>query len=142
MKRGYWLSRFHGLKLKVESEKYGKRKTHFFPSPKAVERVKEKVRDRCGNHVLHVEVKDVVQSVNSALNGWAAYYRCSHASRTFGKVQLYVNNRMRRFLRRRKQKPGLGRYRDASNEFLYGELGLACIVRQGSVRYVGPRGAT
>jgi group II intron reverse transcriptase/maturase len=123
------------------SEKHGKRRTHFFPSPKAVERVKEKVRDRCGNHVLHVEVEDVVRNVNSVLRGWWAYYRCSNASRTFGKVQLYVNHRMRRFLQRRKQKPGLGRYRDASNEFLYGELGLACIVCQGSVRYAGPRGA-
>ncbi len=127
--------------IRRHSERYGKRKTHFFPNPKSVERVKEKVRNRCGNHVLHIEVKDVVRDVNSALLGWWAYYRHSHASRIFGKVQAYVNQRMCRFLRRRKQKPGLGRYRDASNDFLYGELGLACIVRQGSVQYIEPRGA-
>ena len=36
---------------------------------------------------------------------------------------------------RRKKKTGLGRYRDYTNEYLYKEIGLACIVGQGSVRY-------
>jgi len=117
------------------SQRYGKRKTYFFPSPDAVKRVKEKVLNRCGNHVLHIEVKDVVWSVNSVLQGWWAYYRCSNASRAFGVVQVYANQRMRRFLRRRKKKTGLGRYRDYTNEYLHKELGLVCITDQGSVRY-------
>ena len=117
------------------SQRYGRRRAYFFPSPDAVKRVKEKVRKRCGNHVLHVVPRDVVQNVNSVLRGWWAYYRCSNASRVFSKVQLYANQRMRRYLRRRKNKKGLGRYRDYTNEFLYKELGLACIVSQGSVRY-------
>jgi len=121
--------------IRRHSEKHGKRKSHFFPSQDAVRRVKEKVRDRCGNHVLHFGVWDVVRNVNSALRGWWVYYRCSNATRAFGVVQEYVNQRMRRFLRRRRQRPGLGRYRDFTNEFLYEELGLACIVRQGSMRY-------
>ena len=37
--------------------------------------------------------------------------------------------------RRRKNKRGLGRYRDYTNEYMYKEIGLACIVGQGSVRY-------
>ena len=95
----------------------------------------EKVLKRCGNHVLHIEVKDIVRSVNNVLRGWRAYYRCSNASRTFHGVQLYANHRMRRFLRRRKKKTGLGRYRDYTNEYLHKELGLVCILDQGSVRY-------
>ena len=121
--------------IRRHSRRHDKRKTYFFPSPDAVKRVKEKVRKRCGNHVLHVVPRDVVQNVNSVLRGWWAYYRCSNASRVFSKVQLYANQRMRRYLRRRKNKKGLGRYRDYTNEFLYKELGLACIVSQGSVRY-------
>ena len=117
------------------SQRHGRRKAYFFPSPKAVERVKEKVRDRCVNHVLHVRVEDVVRNVNNVLRGWWAYYRCSNASRAFGKVQMYANDRMRRYLRRRKKKTGLGRYRDYTNEYLHKELGLVCITDQGSVRY-------
>jgi group II intron reverse transcriptase/maturase len=123
--------------IRQHSEKYGKKKAYFFPSPKAVKRVKEKVRDRCGNHVLHMKVGDVVQNVNVVLRGWWAYYRYSNASQTFQTVQLYANHRMRRYLRRRKNRPGLGRYRDYSNEHLYVELGLVCISGQGSVRYLG-----
>jgi len=117
------------------SQRYGKRKTYFFPSPDAVKRVKEKVLDRCGNHVLHIEVKDVVRNVNNVLRGWWAYYRCSNASRAFGVVQVYANHRMRRYLRRRKNKRGLGRYRDYTNKYLYRELGLAYIEGQGYARY-------
>jgi RNA-directed DNA polymerase len=117
------------------SGRHGKRKAYFFPSPKAVGRVKEKVRERCGRHMLHVEPVDVVRNVNSVLLGWWAYYRCSNASRAFGGVQLYVNYRMRRYLRRRRNESGLGRYRDYTNEHLYDELGLACISGQGSVLY-------
>jgi group II intron reverse transcriptase/maturase len=127
--------------IRRHSERYGKRKAYFFPSPKSVKRVKEKVSNRCGNHVLHIKVEDVVRDVNSVLQGWGAYYRRSNATRALRKVQYYANHRIRRFLRRRRQKPGLGRERDYSNEYLYDELGLACIAYQRPVRYVGPRGA-
>ncbi len=65
----------------------------------------------------------------------ATIQHCSNASQTFHGVQLYANHRMRRFLRRRKKKTGLGRYRDYTNEYLYKELGLAYIEGQGPVRY-------
>ncbi len=117
------------------SQRYGRRRAYFFPSPEAVKRVKEKVLDRCGNHVLHIKVKDVVRNVNNVLRGWWAYYRCSNASRTFSGVQVYANHRMRRYLRRRKNKRGLGRYRDYTNKYLYEELGLVCLEGQGPIRY-------
>jgi len=117
------------------SQRHGRRRAYFFPSPDAVKRVKEKVLKRCGNNMLHVEVRNVVRSVNNVLRGWWAYYRCSNASHTFHGVQVYANHRMRRFLRRRKKKTGLGRYRDYNDEYMYNELGLVCIIGQGSVRY-------
>ena len=85
--------------------------------------------------MLHIEVRDVVWSVNNVLRGWWAYYRCSNASRTFSGVQSYANVRMRRYLRRWKNKRGLGRYRDYTNKYLYEELGLVCLVSQGPIRY-------
>ncbi len=49
--------------------------------------------------------------------------------------KLYVAAKASSTRRRRKKKTGLGRYRDYTNEYLYKEIGLACIVGQGSVRY-------
>jgi hypothetical protein len=97
--------------------------------------VKEKVRERCGSHVLHVEVGEVVREVNYVINGWWAYYRHSNASHIFRDVQEFTNTRVRHFLRRRKNRTGLGRNRDCPNRFLYRELGLACIACQGSDRF-------
>ncbi len=121
--------------IRRHSERYGRKRTYFFPSPKSVKRVKEKVRNRCGNHVLHIKVEEVVRDVNRVLLGWWAYYRHSNASQAFGNVQLYANLRMRRYLRRRRKMPGLGRYRDCTREYLSKELGLACIISQGSVHH-------
>jgi len=106
------------------SRRDGKRKAYYFPSPEAVKRVKEKVRGQCGNHMLHVEVEEVVRVVNNVLRGWTAYYRLSNVSRTFTKVQWYAENRLRRFLRRRRNNAGFGHYRDCTSEYLHGELGL------------------
>jgi RNA-directed DNA polymerase len=53
------------------SERHGGRKmTYFFPSPRSVERVKEKVRELCGRHLLHAPPVDVVLSMNRLLVGW------------------------------------------------------------------------
>ncbi len=40
----------------------------------------------------------------------ATSQRCSNASRIFNGVQVYGNHRMRRYLRRRKRRTGLGMY--------------------------------
>jgi RNA-directed DNA polymerase len=73
----------------------------------------------------------MMEQVNYGLRGWANYYAHTHASRAFDKLQAYANRR----LRRRRQKSGLGRYREMPDRFLYEKLGLAYI-RRGHVRYV------
>lgn len=122
------------------SWRWKKRVTHFFPSPKAVKRVKEKIRERASNRRQYEEPKTVVQDLNRVLIGWANYYRHSFAYESFQKVESYGRERLRRFLRRRRQKSGLGRYRDVSNEFLFEELGLVRIGYKGAVKYARSRG--
>ncbi len=61
----------------------------------------------------------------------------THASQAFDKLQAYTNRRLRRHLRRRRQKSGLGRYKEMPDRVLYEQLGLAYI-RRGRVRYVMP----
>lgn len=77
----------------------------------------------------------MVEQVNYGLRGWANYYAHTHASAQFDKLQAYANRRLRRHLRRRRQKSGLGRYKEMPDRFLYEKLGLAYI-RRGHVRYV------
>jgi RNA-directed DNA polymerase len=68
--------------IRMYSKKYQKRRTVFLPSPKSEERIKEKVRGRCGKHLLNMEVRIIVENMNSALRGWWSYYRCSNGSST------------------------------------------------------------
>ena len=93
--------------VREDSRKRGKRVTYYFPSPKSMKRVRQKVRDRCGRHMLHVPPEDVVRLLNRLLVGWRGYFRHSNSSRAFGSLQEYVRARLRRFLRRRKAKYGL-----------------------------------
>lgn len=118
------------------SKAHGRDVTHFFPTPQAEKRARERVR-----RVLQtgqgkgMSLSDMVRDINYGLRGWTAYYAHTHASRAFGELQVYANNRLRRHMRRRRQRSGLGRYRRMPDRFLYEKLGLAYI-RRGRIRYV------
>ncbi len=118
------------------SKAHGKDVTHFFPTPEATKRARERVR-----RVLKTgqgrgdSLEQMVEDINYGLRGWAAYYAHTHASRAFDGLQVYANNRLRRHLRRRRQRSGLGRYKGMPDRFLYEKLGLAYI-RRGRIRYV------
>jgi len=107
------------------SRKYRKRRTYYFPSPESVKRIKETIREYAGNNMRHVIPVDVVRKLNSAVKGWRNYYRHSHATTAFGIVRRYLAVRFVRFLRRRKSKSGIGRYRDHSDVELIEKYGLA-----------------
>ena len=73
-------------------------------------------------------------SLNSFLRGWASYYRVTHAGRWFAKLQRYTDQKLLRWLCRRRHKHGFG-YRKYSDEFLHEELGLIRLrmgVREGA----------
>jgi RNA-directed DNA polymerase len=120
------------------SRKHGKDVTDVFPTPQACKRARQRVRA-----VLQAgqgrgeSLAQMVEQINYGLWGWTSYYAHTHASRAFDKLQAYTNRRLRRHLRRRRQKSGLGRYREMPDRVLYEKLGLAYI-RRGRVRYVTP----
>lgn len=117
------------------SRKDGREVVHFFPPPEATKRARERVRAVLAHGQGRGEsLAQMVEQVNYGLRGWANYYAHTHASRVFDKLQAYTNRRIRRHLRRRRQKGGLGRYREMPDRFLYEKLGLAYI-RRGHVRY-------
>jgi RNA-directed DNA polymerase len=124
--------------VREHSKRHGKEVTHFFPAPKACKRARERVRAVLAQAQGRGESLDqTVGQINSGLRGWASYYAHTHASRTFDKLQSYTNETLRRHLRRRRRKSGLGRYKEMPDRFLYEKLGLANI-EHGQVRYVTP----
>lgn len=132
---------FLGLRfVRGFSKKHGKRVTHFFPSPRSVARVREKIRERCSARTLHRMPEEVVEELNPLLRGWREYFRHSNASRAFRVVENYAYCRFRRFLRQRKHRSGLGKYRDFPDVVLRETFGLARLVEVGAIRY-GSRGA-
>ena len=95
-----------------------------FPSPGAVAHAREQIREHLGRNKLHMQPEKVVQDLNRYLVGWIGYYGHFQSRRTLAKLQTYVNNRLRRFLRRRKGQAGIGRNRDLPNDLLHEEYGL------------------
>lgn len=118
------------------SSKHGKDVTYFFPPPEACKRARVRVRNvlRVGQ-AQGLSLAQMIEQVNYGLRGWVQYYAHTHASQAFDKLQAYTNRRLRRHLRRRRQKSGLGRYKEMPDRVLYEKLGLAYI-RRGRVRYV------
>jgi RNA-directed DNA polymerase len=106
------------------SRKHGKRKTYYFPSPRSIARAKEKILERSGNHVLHETPEEVSKSLNRFMIGWWNYYRHSNGSRALGKVVDYLLSRFCRYLRRRKNKSGLGNRHDLSRRAIADQYGL------------------
>jgi len=106
------------------SPKHKKERACYFPSPKSVQRVKGRIREIAGNHQLHIPPEEVAEGLNYAVAGWCNYFQWSWHYEAFSKVHSYLSSRFRRFLRRRKEKSGYGRYRDFPVSKLQSKYGL------------------
>jgi RNA-directed DNA polymerase len=106
---------------------------HRWPSPKAMQRVRERVHDltdACRSGAK--DVKEIIASVNPVIRGWANYFRTGTADREFNRVDWYVHGRITRWLYRRGGQRTRYRYDAWPFERLF-EMGLhRCM---GRVRY-------
>lgn len=116
------------------SKKRKKWITYSNPSPRAMNRVRERIRQRTDKSVIgYLKLEEVVKKLNLLLIGWSNYYKHTNARESFQKIQRYANQRLRKFLRRRKQKQGYG-YKEMPDKYLYDAVGLVCIA--GRIQYV------
>jgi len=92
------------------------------PSPKAMNRIREKVRTivRASNPKT---IQDQIAEVNPVLRGWANYFSIGNSSHCFNKIRQFVNLRVRRELQRRKGRAGYG-FKRYDSDYIYGRLGL------------------
>jgi len=111
------------------SPKHKKVLTCYFPSPKSVKRVKGRIREIAGNNRLHIPPEEVAEELNLAVTGWCNYFQWSWHRKAYSKVYGYLCSRFQRFLRRRQEKPGYGRYRDFPVSKLQDKYGLVTWTR-------------
>ena len=72
-----------------------------WPSRKATQHARDRVRDLTARSRLAVPVERVVQDVNLFLRGWAGYFRYGNSARDFDKIMIYADQRMALFVGKR-----------------------------------------
>jgi RNA-directed DNA polymerase len=68
-------------------------------------------------------VNRVIELINPIVRGWVNYFAIGHASRCFGFVKNWLEQKVRRHLMRARNRRGFG-WERWSKRWLYGELGL------------------
>jgi len=72
------------------------------PSPRAMKRIREKVRALTRRSRCHADLREVIAQLNPVLRGWGNYYRTGNAARRFNQVDSYVWRRLQRLRIQRK----------------------------------------
>jgi RNA-directed DNA polymerase len=98
------------------------RTTYFWPSKRAEKSIREKIR-KITNPSRPIKVKQVIKELNPVIRGWVNYFRIGNSTKKFNKIRLYSANKVRKFIRRRRNKSGYG-YIDYPDKYLYKTLGL------------------
>ena len=111
---------FLGFVFRYERDLYGRnhRYLRVEPSPKAEQRLREKVREETSPRWGWLPLPSLLGRLNRTLRGWCAYFRHGHPHRVFYRLDGFLLTRMRRHLSRRSQR----RYRPPPNEALDAHL--------------------
>jgi len=96
--------------------------TYFWPSQKAERSIREKIR-KITNPCRPIKVEEVIEQLNPVIRGWVNYFKIANSSKKFGKIRLYAAKKVRKFMRRQRNKSGYG-YKKYPDSYLYNKLGL------------------
>ena len=72
-----------------------------WPSPKAMKRIRERVREMTDARNSGQDVKQIIAKLTPVLRGWGNYFRSGNADRKFNQLDSYVYGRLVRWLYRR-----------------------------------------
>lgn len=128
----------------VRSHFTGKRYLFRWPSPRAMNAVRSKIRDltdrrrRAGIR----DIREVIKDLNPLLRGWGNYFRTGNASQHFNAIDRYVSERLVRLLlgRRRDLKRRPFHCREWTHDRFVEQFGLHKLL--GTIRYPGVVHAT
>ncbi len=138
---------FLGCYLRIVRSRFKNRNYLFrWPSPKAMERVRGKIReltDRRRRSGMK-DLREVIADLNPVLRGWGEYFRTGNASTKFQQVDRYVEGRLVRLMtsrnRRRRDLPRPFHLRDWPIPRFVEEFGLHRLL--GTIRYPGAHAST
>lgn len=105
---------------------------HVEPHPQSQQKLRDGVRELL-NHWTQVRPEEeVIRALNRKLKGWKAYFRYGNSSRAMGKLEYYLQNKLRRWLWKRHGKPA-GRMERYSDRALRERWGLYPLAWGGTV---------
>lgn len=96
--------------------------TYFWPSQKAERSIRKKIR-KIANPARSIKIEWIIKELNPVIRGWVNYFKIANSSKKFGKIRLYAAKKVRKFMRRRRNKSGYG-YKEYPDDYLYHKLGL------------------
>jgi RNA-directed DNA polymerase len=82
----------------------GHRRVYFlqrWPSPRAMQRVRQRVKSLTSHGACHRELRQTIAQLNPVLRGWGAYFRTGNAAAKFQQVDDYVHWRLKGVLLKR-----------------------------------------
>jgi RNA-directed DNA polymerase len=103
-----------------------------WPSHKAMNAARQRIRDLTPLGRLGLPAIMVVQDINRFLRGWGAYFRDGNSTQQFHALDRYVFWRLARFMTRKHRRKGTGR---GAYELLGSHNGLGVYRLVGTVRY-------
>lgn len=97
---------------------------HVEPHPKSQQKLRDGIKELL-NHWTETRPEDqTIRTLNRKLKGWKAYFRYGNPAHVFGKMEYYLQNKLRRWLWKRHGKPA-GMYQRYSNQTLRERWGLS-----------------
>lgn len=96
------------------------------PSHKSERHFRDEVREFTARRTHSRPQQEVVERVNRYVEGWVNYFYVHNSTRVFTRQRFFLEQRMRKYLQRRRQRRGFGMKQWPASR-LYQELGLYAI---------------
>jgi RNA-directed DNA polymerase len=108
---------------------------HRWPSQRAMNRLRDKIRDRTGRNRVGQDIRIVIADLNPLLRGWGSYFRTGNAAVKFRQADDYVVLRLRRLMIKKRGRNLRAGQASAWTEDWFNGHGLYRL--RGTIRYPG-----
>jgi RNA-directed DNA polymerase len=106
---------------------------HRWPAPRAMKRIRAKIRARTGRNRAGTDIREVIADINPLLRGWGNYFRTGNAAIKFGQMDRYVAWRLRRLMIKKRGRNLRAGHAQAWTEDWFNGHGLHRL--RGTIRY-------
>lgn len=123
---------FLGMHFRRKKSRKGKPWCYFWPSQKAMKKKRQKMRGIIRNQDTTLSLEEVVEKLNPVIKGWGNYFCWGNGAEFLLKIDNYIRDCLKRWLRRKHQQRGHG-HRKYKRE-LFKRVGLYQL--SGRVKYL------